>query len=106
MKEFKGGWVIEKKQENYSQSNSNYIDIVAPTPTEGWVADEPPGYKLVSIACNLFAFDSCYSPIIGPNVAIGAFVKKMKDNTIGLYLFGTSSPTATLKLSCTVSPSP
>jgi hypothetical protein len=45
-------------------------------------------------------------PIKGPKAAIGALVKKTKERTMGRYLFGTSSPIATLKLNCTVSPTP
>lgn len=35
----------------------------------------------------------------GPNAETGALVRKIRDNTMGRYLLGTSSPTATLKLS-------
>lgn len=37
--------------------------------------------------------------MMGPNVANGAFVKKIKEDIAARYLLGTNSPSATVKVS-------
>lgn len=91
MKKFECGWVVEEEKQNHSQCDGNNVDVICPSPTKVGMLDEFSGFKQcsahaqqVDLMINL--------PMIGPNVANGAFVAKMKLITIGRYLFGTNSP--------------
>lgn len=99
--------MVEEVQKNDAQTNVDDVNVEAPSPSKIRVVNEATSWEFVSAIQTFTTVEEpLYLPITGPNVAIGAEVRNTKDKIIGRYLFGTSSPIATLKESCTVSPRP